>query len=109
MAKPSSISYNIGYENIIDKDMIKKWNSVKAILKDKHVLSYEEIKPIYANKYKYDLYGLFQEVFNIPKEYIYPTIIVNGFDTLTDYDGNTLRFKRLDIVALNKYYQRFTS
>lgn len=109
MAKPSSISLNIDYEQIIDKDMIKKWNTVIPILKDKHVLSYEEIKPIYANKYKYDLVGLFKEVFNIPKEYIYPTIRVNGFDSLTDYDGNTLRFKRLDNVALGKYYQRFTS
>lgn len=100
----SRINSSINYQ---DEYLIKKWNSIKQIIKDKYITSTNEISPIYADKYKFDLYGLFSQYFMIPEQYIYPHIIANDYDSSSDYDGSKLRFKILDTKELNYYYKLF--
>lgn len=93
--------------NVQDSYLIKKWNTIKPIMKSKYVVSINEISPVYAEKYKYDLYGLFQQYFSIPEQFIYPHIIANDYDSSSDYDGSKLRFRILDTKELGYYYKLF--
>lgn len=91
----------------LDKYWVKKWNSIKPILKYKYVAAVNEVTPLYAEKYKHDLYGLFKIYFGISDQYVYPHIIVNDFDSSYDYNGNKLRFRMLDNSKLNYYISLF--
>lgn len=108
MADPINLSNSLSYVAAFDKDLIAKWNTVIPILKN-HIFSYEEVSPIYAAKYRFDAYSLFKECFNIAPNFIYPTMRVNGMDSITDYDGKVLRFYRLDPATLSTYYNKFIS
>lgn len=93
----------------LSKSMMQKWNTIRPILKYDHTNNIEEVKPVYAEKYKFDLYGLFREVFSIPEEFLYPHMIVNDYDCPTDFTGERLRFRKLDANVLQGYYRRFLS
>ena len=87
--------------------MAAKWHSVKYYLNKNHVSSILGVNAVVAEKYKGDLDGLFIEVFQIPKKYLYPHAIVNGYDSSSCYEGATLNFKMLDQEVLQQYYKLF--
>ena len=93
----------------LSKKIINDWNTVSQVLKYKYTNNIEELKPVYAEKYKFDLYGLLKDVFSIPDEYLYPHMIINGYDCPTDFTGEQLIFRKLDVDALAGYYNRFIS
>lgn len=103
----NSISKLILQNKIIPKSVFDKWNSVKYYLIENHVAGETEISPVNAEKYRFDLYGLFNNVLFIQPEYIYPHIIVNGYTSSYDYNAELLRFKILDTTVLSSYYRLF--
>lgn len=93
--------------NMQDEYLVKKWNTLKPILKSRYVVSINEIGPLIAEKYKFDLWGMFKNHLYIPEQYIYPHIIANDYDSSNEYDGSRLRFKILDMKELGYYYKLF--
>ena len=83
------------------------WCNVLPFLLQFNIVDTEEITTVDAEKYRFDMYGLFKHVLNIPDEYIYPHILANGYDSSYDYNGNQLRIKMLDLSALEQYYNLF--
>lgn len=96
-------------KRVLDKELINKWDNIKLILKYKYVTGVKECNSLEAEKYKFDLWGLFRNVFRIEEHLIYPHIIVNDFNSWTDYNGNQILFKMLDNGVLSKYYMLFIS
>jgi len=91
----------------IDKDLIINWNTIIVKLNNLHVSKTVTLQGTIAEKYRADMYGLFKYL-DIPDEFIYPHIRVNGYTSSRDYDSNKLEIKILDIPILNTYYEMFT-
>ena len=105
----TNLADHIEYSPLLfSKHIMKEWQRVKPILELKHITSVREITPLYAEKYKFDLHGLFRDILMIDKTFIYPHIIINGYDSSTCYDGNRLKFSMLSLMALTKYHRLFT-
>ena len=92
---------------IISKDLVMEWNRIKLMLMTKYIVTSKEATPVQAEKYKFDLYGLFRDILQIPEQYIYPHIICNGYDSSQCYTGDKLRFDILDNPTLMKYHRVF--
>lgn len=103
----SSIANSIGVSSYISKDLVYKWNSVKPNLIANHIVSQSTVSPVAAEKYKFDLYGLFKHEISLPDNQIYPHMIVNGYTSSWDYYGERLSFSIIDGDILNKYYRLF--
>ena len=93
---------------IISKTLIEKWNSIINTLSKYNVIDTIEITPVQAEVYKFDMEGLFKEL-NIPIEFIYAHIRVNGYLTSNDYDGYKLKIDLLDTNVLKTYYDMFNA
>ena len=96
-----------GY-NSLDRNLVAKWNSIRDILRTKYVTTEMSVNTVAAERYKFDLYGLFLNEFNIPTIQIYPHMIVNGYMSSYDYYGELLRFKIIDGNILRQYHRLFT-
>ena len=97
----------INTTNYTSEFMIKSWNQSLEILKIRIKTGIKEITPQLAEKYKFDLYGLFYNEFNIPKIMIYPNIRLNGYDSSYCYDGKRLRFRLFESSGLADYATAF--
>ena len=51
------------------------------------------IEPVIAGKYRFDLEGLLRYEFNVDREFIPMTIILNGYTCSTDYKGDKLTLR----------------
>lgn len=102
-----SVGNNLSY-SVTDRTLIAKWNSLKDILLSKHIVNEISISPVAAEKYKFDLYGLIRAELGIQENQIYPHMIVNGYTSSYDYNGELLRFKIISSDVLVKYYRMFT-
>lgn len=98
----------LSYDTSVNRSLIAKWNTVKDILNNDHIVSEIAVKTTDAEKYRFDLYGLIKNNFSIPEYQIYPHMIVNGYTSSYDYYGERLRFKIINGETLNKYYRMFT-
>jgi len=92
--------------DVIRKDMVLKWNSVINTLAKSAIHNTIEISPVMAEKYKFDMDGLFRE-YSIPPEFVYPHIRVNGYYSSQDYDSFKLRLDILDVKVLDSFYRMF--
>lgn len=92
---------------VMDDELLNNWNSVIETLYTKHIIKTTKVEGNLGHKYRGDLYGLFQEL-DLPAEYIYPHIRVNGYSNSSDYDGTQLSFSVIDDAALRNYYKMFT-
>lgn len=92
---------------IMDKDIIKKWQSVKGILIQKGIQTELDVKSSAAESYKFDLEGLFINILKIKPEYVYPHIIINGYNSSQSYTGDKTKFFILDNQYLSMYYSLF--
>ena len=101
------LSEAIRTTNYTSEFMIKSWNQAMEIMKIKLNTGTKEISPQLAEKYKFDLYGLFYTEFNIPKQLIYPNIRLNGYDSSYCYDGKKLRFKLFESSGLSNFLTSF--
>ena len=100
----NSLSNSISVNKVVTKSIVYKWNSIKDLLISKHLLSSPYvISAVVAEKYKFDLYGLFRNELNLPDYQIYPHILVNGYTCSTDYYGERLAFKLIDGEILGRY------
>ncbi len=91
----------------VDSSLIEYWNNLIHDLLNNHVTNEVSISPVLAEKYKFDLDGLFANEFNIQEEYIYPIIRVNGYDSSNCYDGGKLKLLLLDTSVLTTYYRMY--
>ena len=89
-------------------ELVKNWNGIIDILKLKHINRTVEISPSIAEKYRFDLYGLFKKELAVPEEQIYPHIRINGYYSSDQYDGGKLKLHLLDSTVLYNYYKLFT-
>ena len=104
----TNVTSYIEYSPLLQsKHIMKEWQRVKPILELNYIVSEKEVTPLYAEKYKFDLYGLFRDILLIDKTFIYPHIIVNGFNSSVDYDGSRLRFSIIAPMVLVKYHRLF--
>ena len=102
-----SVANDLSY-SVTDRTLIAKWNSLKDILLTKHIVNEITISPVAAEKYRFDLYGLIRAELGIKENQIYPHMIVNGYTSSYDYNGELLRFKIISNDVLVKYYRMFT-
>ena len=103
-----NLAENIDTEaNAVGEDLIREWNNIKVLLQLHHISGIREITPLYAEKYKFDLWGLFRDTMYIPEIYIYPHIIVNDYDSSASYHGDKLRFAIIDNTVLQTYHKLF--
>lgn len=107
MAIVKSISNNIDIATPLTKDMVIKWSTIRSVLQENYVITTKEISPVQAEKYKNDLFGLMANELSIPKEYLYPHMLVNGYDSPSSYGGERLRFDILDPRQLKIYHMLF--
>ena len=102
-----ALSKYISLSNIRSEKMINSWNQSMDLLKRVLGTTTKTITPQQAEKYKFDLDGLFYNEFQIPKELIYPNMKLNGYDASYCYDGKKLSFLIFDGQGLNDYYTAF--
>lgn len=93
---------------VISKTYYNDWINVQDLLPDMLSGNIAEIPPAKVAKYRFDLYGLFKEYFNMEDRYIFPHILVNGYLSSSDFNCELLRFKLLDTGKLNEYENFFT-
>lgn len=103
----SSISSIIDSEYPLSRDLVIKWNNIREVLLKNHVVSTVEISVVDAERYLFDLHGLCITSLRLPEYQVYPHMIVNGYTSSTDYNGELLRFKLLDAGKLLNYYRLF--
>ena len=90
----------------IDRSIIHKWNTVIPMLMDSKFYIISTIDPVDANRYIFDFYGLLTFL-DIPQEYHYPHLRVNGYTDPTAYTGNDVNIKILDTGTLATFQQLF--
>lgn len=99
---PINLSNEITASNL-SADLITKLNTVISTLRDKHVSKEITITPVIAEKYRFDMHGLFQNELSMIDEFIYPHIRVNGYNCSNSYDGELLKIKIIDEAILKHY------
>lgn len=102
----ANLSNRINKDLVTTSSIIGSWNAVIASLEDS-VVNVVEIKPTIAEKYRFDMAGLFKEVFNMSENYIYPHIRINGYNSSDDYYGEKLNIIMLDYNKLDEYITQF--
>lgn len=107
MANVQAINKNIITTTTLTYDLIFKWDSIRSVLQEKYIISEKEITPVQAEKYRNDLFGLFQNELSIQKQFLYPHMIVNGYDSPSNYAAEKLRFSILDSKQLKIYHMLF--
>lgn len=107
MATAVSIGKNINISTALTNKIVFKWDSVRSVLQEKYVITTKEVTPVQAEKYKNDLFGLLKNELSIPNEFLYPHMLVNGYDSPSAYGGEKLRFKILDPKQLKIYRMLF--
>ena len=101
------LSNKIDINTIKEKELFQMWNSIAPILKFKYIVDERSVDGAIANKYKFDFEGLLINEFKIHKEFIYPTILVNGYSSSTDYNGETKRILIIDDKIMYDYLRMF--
>lgn len=92
----------------LTEDLINKWESSIPMILRTSQAGTRTISIQIANKYRFDLYGLFKNELQIPEEYIYPHIRANGYFSSNNYNGDKLTFILLKAEDLSKYLNRFS-
>jgi len=92
---------------VLDKDMLNKWDSARDILEKNYIDRTLTIDIATAAKYRFDLAGLFKYS-GIHQRFIYPHILVNGYNSSLEYDGNILEFKLINEQKLQELYSHFS-
>lgn len=82
--------------------IIEQWNNLKRLLLEYHkddLLIYE-IKPVDAERFKSDFFGLLKHSFKINQELWYPHLILNGLLSPLDFKETmpTLTSMRADVL-----------
>ena len=87
----------------------KMWHAVYPILREHYVVANKvgSIDIADAKKYKSDLEGLLIAKFNVSKDYVLPTMLVNGYRNSQDYRGERLQFVFVDDRILGRYLNAF--
>ena len=87
----------------------KMWHAVYPILREEYVVvgKVGNVDVATAKKFKGDLEGLLLTQFQINKDYILPTMLVNGYNNSQDYQGDRLNFVFVDDRILNRYLNSF--
>lgn len=87
----------------------KMWHTIYPILREEYVVVNKvgNIDVATAKKFRGDLEGLFLSIFQINKDFILPTMLVNGYNNSQDYQGDRLTFVFVDDRILSRYLNAF--
>ena len=102
----SSIINKIPNTNNLDKDLVKKWHSVKGVLMGQ-VNTEANVEPAVCLEFVFDLEGLLRQYLRVPEELIYPTMLVNNFNCSQSYDGRQNKFWLLSGTDAQMYASLF--
>lgn len=102
----NSLADKIPNTNNLDKELIKKWHSVKGVLMGQ-VNVQTTVDPAVCLEFVFDLEGLFREYLRIPEDLIYPTMLVNNFNCSQSYDGKENKFWLLSGTNATLYSNLF--
>lgn len=102
-----SLSEKIDTKTIKDKYIYQMWNSIASILKYKYIVNEKTIEPAVADKYKFDFEGLLINELKIHKEFAYPTMLVNGYSSSYNYNGDNTKILIVDDSIMFDYLSMF--
>ena len=87
----------------------KMWQAVYPILREEYIIVNKigNIDVATAKKFRGDLEGLLLSRFQIRKDFILPTMLVNGYKNSQDYEGEKLTFVFVDDRILSRYLNAF--
>lgn len=83
---------------------INRWNNLTRLLIKSDRYEVKSIDISIADSFKFDFFGLLKNKFDIPDQYLYPHLIVNGFTDPSSYNGET-NIKIINPQALSILYQ----
>jgi len=98
----------INIEAPLDENLVKKWNSIVSVLRDKYVTSEPDVNGSDSYKYRFDFTGLLLS-YNIPLEFHYPTMLVNNVPSSTLYDGKPFKLKIVSLEKMTHYLELFNA
>ena len=87
----TSISSQLKPSHHASVNMYTKWASVISVISSNCVV--RTVTGAAAHKYQGDFFGLLKHELYTPIEYWAPILLVNGYDSSSDYDGT-----RVDIL-----------
>lgn len=102
----ANIAKDIPAGNKLDKEMIKKWNSVLQQLIETRSGPFE-VDAAVCEEFIFDLAGLLKHQLGVSDDLIYPTIRVNGYNCSQNYMGNQNQFYLLDSSLSGLYRSLF--
>ena len=76
----------------------KMWQAIYPILREEYII---------VKKFRGDLEGLLLSRFQIRKDFILTTMLVNGYKNSQDYEGEKLTFVFVDDRILSRYLNAF--
>lgn len=90
----------------IDSYIVAQWMMYLPTLYERGITKQVEISPAIGYKYRFDLFGLLANEFNVTYRLLIPNMLVNGYNSPTDYDGTNLRLYILDESMCGNYIQK---
>jgi len=92
----------------LDQQTIDKWESVLNNLVTNHIANTIRLDGALTYKYRFDFEGYLISQ-GINKEFIYPHIRANNFNSSQDYDGSVMDVVLLDNSILAEYLDLFNT
>lgn len=86
-----------------NESVIEMWNNIIPMVRNTLDYIPNEISIAVAERYRFDLYGLFVNELKIPDEFIYPNFLINGYVSSDEFQGDKTKFLTANLVQLSKY------
>lgn len=86
-----------------NESVIEMWNNIIPMVRNTLDYIPNEISIAVAERYRFDLYGLFVNELKIPDEFIYPNFLINGYVSSDEFKGDKTKFLTANLVQLSKY------
>lgn len=86
-----------------NESVIEMWNNIIPMVRSNLDYIPNEISIAVAERYRFDLYGLFVNELKIPDEFIYPNFLINGYVSSDEFQGDKTKFLTANLVQLSKY------
>lgn len=95
--------YNKIREIVQDEGVIEMWNNTIPMIRGSISLIPNEVTIAVAERYRFDLYGLFSVELQIPEEFIYPNFLINGYVASDEFEGDRTSFYTANLEQLSKF------
>ena len=90
-----------------NESVIEMWNNIIPMIRNTLDYIPNEISIAVAERYRFDLYGLFVNELKIPDEFIYPNFLINGYVSSDEFQGDKTKFLTANLVQLSKFLDAY--